>query len=207
MDMAETHDLVIFEDDPYVDLRFEGKRLPSLKSMDRKGRVIHLRSLSKTFAPGVRLGWAFGESGAIRQMVVAKQFSDAATNTPAQYILLEFIRLGLLDKQIQENIKFYRAKRDFMLGQMERHFPREATWNRPQGGFFIFVKLPKNMDADDLFQRAVDKDVAFVTGQPFFVDGSGQNTFRLSYSQAGEQDMEAAIRVIGDLIKDSLSRR
>ncbi|MGD9325576.1 MAG: PLP-dependent aminotransferase family protein [Desulfobacterales bacterium] len=207
MDMAETHDLVIFEDDPYVDLRFEGKHLPSLKSMDRTGRVIHLRSLSKTFVPGVRLGWAFGESGAIRQMVVAKQFSDAATNTPAQYILLEFIRLGLLDKQIQENIKFYRAKRDFMLAQMDRHFPQEATWNRPQGGFFIFVKLPKYMDADDLFQRAVDKNVAFVTGQPFFVDGSGQNTFRLSYSQAGESDMEAAIRVIGELIKTSLPDR
>ena len=207
MDLAETHDLVIFEDDPYVDLRFEGKHLPSLKSMDRKGRVIHLRSLSKTFVPGVRLGWAFGESGAIRQMVVAKQFADAATNTPAQYILLEFIRQGLFDKQIQENIKFYHAKRNFMLAQMERHFPREATWNRPQGGFFIFVKLPKNMDADELFQRAVDKDVAFVTGQPFFVDGSGQNTFRLSYSQAGEADMEAAIRIIGELIKDSLPGR
>ncbi len=207
MDLAETHDLVIFEDDPYVDLRFEGKRLPSLKSMDRKGRVIHLRSLSKTFVPGVRLGWAFGEPGAIRKMVVAKQFADAATNTPAQYILLEFIRRGLLDKQIQENIKFYRAKRDFMLAQMDRHFPREATWNRPQGGFFIFVKLPKNMDADELFQRAVVKDVAFVTGRPFFVDGSGHNTFRLSYSQAGEADMEAAIRVIGELIKDSLADR
>ena len=205
--LAETHDLVVFEDDPYADLRFEGERLVSLKSMDRKGRVIHLRSLSKTFVPGVRLGWAFGESGAIRQMVVAKQFSDAATNTPAQYILMEFIRLGLLDKQIQENIKFYRAKRDFMLAQMDRHFPREATWNRPQGGFFIFVKLPKNMDADELFQRAVDKDVAFVTGQPFFVDGSGQNTFRLSYSQVGEEDMEAAIREIGNLIKDSLAGR
>ena len=207
MKIAETNDLVIFEDDPYVDLRFEGKHLPSLKSMDRTGRVIHLRSLSKTFVPGVRLGWAFGEPGAIRQMVVAKQFSDAATNTPAQYILLEFIRLGLLDKQIQENIKFYRAKRDFMLVQMDRHFPREATWNQPQGGFFIFVKLPKPMDADDLFQRAVDKDVAFVTGQPFFVDGSGQNTFRLSYSQAGEADTEAAIRVIGELIKTSLPGR
>jgi 2-aminoadipate transaminase len=205
MDLAETHDLVIFEDDPYVDLRFEGKRLPSLKSMDRKGRVIHLRSLSKTFVPGVRLGWAFGESGAIRQMVVAKQFADAATNTPAQYILLEFIRRGLLEKQIQENTKFYRAKRDFMLAQMDRHFPREATWNRPRGGFFIFVKLPKHMNANELFQRAVDKDVAFVTGQPFFVDGSGQNTFRLSYSQAGEEDMEAAIREIGNLIKDSLA--
>ncbi len=203
--LAETHDLVIFEDDPYADLRFEGKHLPSLKSMDRNGRVIHMRSLSKTFVPGVRLGWAFGESGAIRQMVVAKQFADAATNTPAQYILLEFIRQGLLDRQIQENIKFYRAKRDFMLAQMDRHFPREATWNRPGGGFFIFVKLPKDMDAAELFQRAVDKNVAFVTGQPFFVDGSGHNTLRLSYAQAGEEDMAAAIRVIGHLIKDDLA--
>jgi len=203
--LAETQDLVIFEDDPYADLRFEGKRLPSLKSMDHSGRVIHLRSLSKTFVPGFRLGWAFAESGVIRQMAVAKQFSDAATNTPAQHILLEFIRQGLLDRQIQENIEFYRAKRDFMLAQMDRHFPREATWSRPRGGFFIFVKLPKNMDAGELFRRAVEKNVAFVTGQPFFVDGSGHNTFRLSYSQAGEEDIEAAIRVIGNLIKDSLA--
>jgi 2-aminoadipate transaminase len=203
--LAETHDLVIFEDDPYADLRFEGQRLPSLKSMDRSGRVIHLRSLSKTFVPGVRLGWAFGESDAIRQMVVAKQFSDAATNTPAQYILLEFIRRGLLDRQIQENIEFYRAKRDFMLEQMDRHFPREVTWSRPRGGFFIFVKLPISMDAGELFQRAVDRNVAFVTGQPFFVDGSGHNTFRLSYSQVGEEDIKAAIRKIGNLIKDGLA--
>ena len=203
--LAETHDLIIFEDDPYADLRFEGHRLPSLKSMDRSGRVIHLRSLSKTFVPGFRLGWAVGDSEAIRQMVVAKQFSDAATNTPAQYILLEFIRQGLLDKQIKENIRFYRAKRDFMIAQMERYFPQETTWNRPQGGFFIFVKLPKNMDATELFQRAVARNVAFVTGQPFFVDGSGHNTFRLSYSQVGEEDMEAAIREIGNLIKDELA--
>ena len=203
--LAETHDLVIFEDDPYADLRFEGQRLPSLKSMDRSGRVIHLRSLSKTFVPGFRLGWAFGESETIRQMVVAKQFSDAATNTPAQYILLEFIRQGLLDKQIQENIKFYRAKRDFMLEQMDRQFPREATWSRPRGGFFIFVKLPINMDAGELFQRAVDRNVAFVTGQTFFVDGSGHNTFRLSYSQVGEEDIKAAIREIGNLIKEGLA--
>jgi 2-aminoadipate transaminase len=203
--LAETHDLIIFEDDPYADLRFEGNHLPSLKSMDCSGRVIHLRSLSKTFVPGFRLGWAVGDSGAIRQMVVAKQFSDAATNTPAQYILLEFIRQGLLDKQIEENIEFYRAKRDFMIAQMERYFPQETTWNRPQGGFFIFVKLPKNMDAAELFQRAVARNVAFVTGQPFFVDGSGHNTFRLSYSQVGEEDMEAAIREIGNLIKEELA--
>jgi 2-aminoadipate transaminase len=199
--LAETHDLVIFEDDPYGELRFEGDPLPSLKSLDRSGRVIHLRSLSKTFVPGLRLGWAAGDSGAIRQMVVVKQFADAATNTPAQYILLEFIRQGLLDKQIQDNIKFYRSKRDFMLEQMERYFPHEVTWNRPQGGFFIFVQIPGDMDAADLFRQAVAKNVAFVTGQSFFVDGSGHNTLRLSYAQAGHQDIEFAIRKIGNLIK------
>ena len=199
--LAETHDLIIFEDDPYGELRFEGDSLPSLKSLDRSGRVIHLRSLSKTFVPGMRLGWVAGDSGAIRQMVVAKQFADAATNTPAQYILLEFIRQGLLDKQIKDNIKFYRSKRDCMLEQMECYFPDEVTWNRPGGGFFIFVQLPGDMDAADLFQQAVDKNVAFVTGQSFFVDGSGQNTLRLSYAQAGHQDIEFAIRKIGNLIK------
>ncbi|NNL78557.1 MAG: PLP-dependent aminotransferase family protein [Desulfobacterales bacterium] len=202
--MADTHDLIIFEDDPYGELRFEGRHLPSLHSLDPNGRVIHLRSLSKIFAPGMRLGWVYGNSGAIRQMAVAKQFDDAATNTPAQFILLEFIRQGLLDKQIKANIEFYRAKRDFMLKQMERHFPCEAKWNRPQGGFFIFVHLPANMDAGKLFQQAVDRQVAFVTGRPFFVDGSGHNTLRLSYSQAGTEDIASAIREIGDLIKRSL---
>jgi len=199
--LAQTHDLIILEDDPYGELRFEGEHLPSLKSLDRNGRVIQLRSLSKTFVPGMRLGWAVGESGAIRQMVVAKQFADAATNTPAQYILYEFIRQGLLDRQIQENVKFYRTKRDFMLARMDRYFPEEVTWNRPAGGFFIFVHLPPDLDAADLFRQAVDKNVAFVTGQPFFIDGSGHNTLRLSYAQACHQDIEYAIRKIGNLIK------
>ena len=131
--------------------------------------------------------------------------ADAATNTPAQHILLEFIRQGLLDRQIQENTDFYRAKRDFMLKQMDRHFPAEATWNRPQGGFFIFVHLPGDMDAEKLFHSAVDQNVAFVTGSPFFVDGSGRNTFRLSYSQASREDMEIAIRTLGNLIKEQLA--
>lgn len=202
--LAQEHDVMIFEDDPYGDLRFEGEPLPSLNSLDSNGRVIHLRSLSKIFSPGMRLGWAAGESGAIRQMTVAKQFDDCATNTPAQYVLLEFIKRGLLDKQVRTNIAHYRAKRDFMLEQLERYFPEEVTWNRPEGGFFVFVHLPEDWDAAELFQNAVKKNVAFVTGRPFFVDGSGRNTFRLSYSQAGLEDIEAAINTIGALIKDRL---
>jgi DNA-binding transcriptional MocR family regulator len=138
---------------------------------------------------------------------VAKQFADAATNTPAQHILLEFIRQGLLDRQIKNNIAFYRAKRDFMLECMEQYFPADVSWNRPRGGFFIFVILPSQMDAAELFQRAVEQKVAFVTGQPFFVDGSGQNTFRLSFAQAGSDDIEFAIRTLGQLIKGRLPGR
>jgi 2-aminoadipate transaminase len=205
--LADEYDLIIFEDDPYGELRFEGRRLPSLKSLDEKGRVIHLRSLSKTFVPGLRLGWVYGEKGAIRQMVVAKQYADAATNTPAQHLLLAFIRQGLLDRQIQDNISFYRDKRDFMLAQMERHFPVAVSWNRPRGGFFIFVHLPPALDAADLLRRAVERKVAFVTGQPFFVDGSGRNTLRLSYAQAGNEDTQIAVRILGQLIKDSLARQ
>ena len=166
--LATAYDLIIFEDDPYGELRFEGRRLPSLKSLDEDHRVIHLRSLSKTFVPGMRLGWACADPHSIRQMTVVKQFADAATNTPAQYILLEFIRQGLLDRQIKGNIDFYRSKRDFMLEQMDRYFPAEITWNRPQGGFFIFVSLPESMDAAKLFRRAIARNVAFVSGQPFF---------------------------------------
>ncbi len=206
MILAEKYDLMIFEDDPYCDLRFEGEGLPSLKTLDSKGCVIHLRSLSKIFTPGMRLGWAAGESGAIRQMTVAKQFDDCATNTPAQHILLEFIRRGLLDKQIRANVVHYRTKRDFMLEQLDRHFPDEVKWNRPEGGFFIFVHLPEGWDAGELFQNAIKENVAFVTGRPFFVDGSGRNTFRLSYSQAGLEDIEAAVRTIGALIREQAAR-
>ena len=204
--LAEEYDLVIFEDDPYGELRFEGRQLPSLKALDSDDRVIHLRSLSKTFVPGMRLGWACGRKDAIRKMAVAKQYIDAATNSPAQYILLEFIRKGLLDKQIRENISFYRGKRDFMLQQMQHHFPSGVSWNRPQGGFFIFVQLPPNSDANNLFRQAVKHKVAFVTGQPFYIDGRGQNTFRLSYAQAEKKDIEFAIQVLGRLIRNSLDQ-
>jgi 2-aminoadipate transaminase len=205
--LAEEYDLIIFEDDPYGELRFEGRCLPSLKSLDERDRVIQLRSLSKTFVPGMRLGWICGEKNAVRQMAVAKQFADAATNTPAQYILLEFIRQGLLDKQIKKNTSFYRAKRDFMLERMEHYFPSKVSWNRPQGGFFIFVSLPLGMDTAELFRHAVEHKVAFVTGQPFFVDGSGRNTFRLSYAQADNEDIEFAIRVLGKLIQKNMAHR
>lgn len=207
IEIAESHNLVIFEDDPYAELRFEGERLPALKHLDTGGRVIHLRSFSKTFNPGMRLGWIAADQRIIRHMVTAKQFIDINTNSMSQLILLEFIRRGLLEKQIEKNIEHYRQKRDFMLAQMEKHFPEDVSWNRPMGGFFIFVHLPEKLKAADLFYAAIDRNIAFINAHSFFVDGSGHNTLRLSYSQATLEVIEIVIREIADLIKENLARR
>ena len=206
LELTEKHDLVIFEDDPYCELRFEGRRLPSLMSLDNSGRVIHMRSMSKIFAPGMRLAWAVGQPEVIRKMVTAKQFVDCATNTLAQYVLLEFIRSGLLAKRIVLNNRHYRRKRDYMLQQLKKYFPGAVKWNRPAGGFFIFVRLPQYLNATELLAEAVDKNVAFVAGEPFYIDGSGQNTFRLSYSQASKTDIAAGIKALGTMIKQRLKK-
>jgi 2-aminoadipate transaminase len=204
VELALSYDLVIFEDDPYGDLRFEGRHLPPIMSLDTSGRVIHMRSTSKTFAPGLRVAWTIGRPDMIRKMVVAKQFVDVATNTLAQYILLEFIRSGLLKERIKLNNQHYKRKRDFMLEQLETHFPEPVQWNHPAGGFFIFVRLPQHMDASGLLSEAIERKVAFVAGEPFFIDHSGTHTFRLSYSQSNESVIAAAVAELGRLIKKRL---
>jgi 2-aminoadipate transaminase len=204
VELAERYDLIIFEDDPYGDLRFEGEHLPPIMSLDTGGRVVHMRSTSKTFAPGLRVAWTIGPPEMIRKMVVTKQFVDIATNTLAQHILLEFIHSGLLEKRIALNNKHYKRKRDFMLEQLDIHFPEQVRWNHPAGGFFIFVRLPETMDASELLGEAIEHQVAFVAGEPFFIDHSGTHTFRLSYSQSDESVIAEAVAELGKLIKKRL---
>lgn len=199
--LAESFNFVIFKDDPYGDLCFEGRHLPPLMSLDTTGRVIHMRSMYKTFSPGMRLAWTISQPDVVRKMAIAKQFVDCTTNTLSQYILLEFIRHGLLEKSIEFSNEYYRHKRDYMLQQLEIHFPKEVKWNRPSGGFFIFVWLPEDMNATELLTEAINHNVAFVAGTSFFVDGSAKNSLRLSYSQASLTDINMAVAKLGSLIK------
>ena len=203
--LAEEFDFMIFEDDPYGEIRFEGDRLPSLKALDRWGRVIHMRSFSKTIAPGLRVGWLSGETAVVGRAVVMKQFVDICTNVLGQHITYEFFRRGWLQKRIPLLVEHYCQKRDFMLDQLEKHFPPEVTWTRPLGGFFIWVRLPEEVDAGDLLVEAIKRRVAFIPGASFFVDGSGQNTLRLSYSQTAESEMEAAVSELGQIIRNRLT--
>ncbi len=205
LELAERYRFMIFEDDPYGELRFEGEPLPSLMALDETGCVIYLRSMSKTFSPGMRIAWAAAQSSVIDKMELAKQFSDISTNSLTQLVLLEMIRTGALGRAVERNIAYYRIKRDLMLELMTRHFPEQISWTRPAGGFFTFVTLPETLDGDDLLTEALKHKVAFVSGSAFFVEGSGRNSFRLSYSQASAQDIRAAIPILGQLIDDRLA--
>lgn len=208
--LAAAEDLLIIEDDPYGELRFEGSSIPALWALasehGAEGRVIHLHSMSKTFAPGLRVSFSLAEPGLLRRMVVAKQYVDACTETLGQYLALEFIRRGWLDRQIQRNIAFYRSQRDALLAAMDRHFPKVPglSFSRPRGGFFVFVRLPQGVDADVLVREAIARDVAFVSGSQFHVDGSGRDTFRLSFAQSDAPTLEAAAAEIGALLTERL---
>jgi 2-aminoadipate transaminase len=200
--IAEEQDLVIVEDNPYRDLRYSGEPVPPVKAYDTEGRVIYLRSFSKLFCPGLRLAFCVAHADAIRRMVIARQFEDCCANAFGQYVLYEFCKRGLLDKQIEKNRDHYRKKRDILLRAIEKHFPKEVRWNRPDGGFFVFAHLPEGLDGEELLKEAVGRNVAFVAGAPFFADGGGKNTFRLSFAQSEPEVIEEAVEELGKLIKE-----
>jgi 2-aminoadipate transaminase len=205
--LASEHDFVIVEDDPYGTLRYEGERIPSIQHFDREHRVVHIHSFSKILCPGFRLAMVSGEAGLIRKMVVAKQYVDSVTNTPAQFVALELLTSGAMDRRIEANKTYYRQKRDLLLQALDRHFPRTVRWTRPKGGFFIFVHLPKWMDGTQLLRESVEQNVAFVAGAPFFCDGSGHNTMRLSFSQIDPGTIDRAVATVADIIKRRIAEQ
>lgn len=205
LSLADQYDFLIVEDNPYGDLNYDGKFLPPLKALDQSDRVIYLRSFSKVFSPGIRLAWVAGEKNVIRKMAIAKQYIDACTNTLSQYLMFEFCKRGHFETQVKKNIAFYKAKRDFMLHALEKYFPEEVQWNRPLGGFFIFITLPRYLDAEKILGDAIAENVAFVAGHPFFIDDSGRNTMRLSFAQSTNDEIDKAIRTLGQIIKKYLT--
>lgn len=201
LELAQRHDFLIFEDDPYGELRFGGEALPPIAALDTEGRVVHIRSLSKTFAPGLRLAWLHAEAGLLRRLVIAKQFVDACTNTLGQHMVLAFMESGGLDARIAASIAHYRAKRDRLLESLDSHLP--VTHTRPKGGFFVWVTLPQGSNAEALLVETAARGVLFVAGRPFFVDGSGANTLRLSYSQVPMDDIDPAIRILAEVVNEA----
>lgn len=205
--LAEKYDLIIIEDSPYRQLRFEGEAPAPLLSLNSE-RVLSLYTFSKILLPGFRLGWMAGPMELVQKMIVAKQAVDLCAPPFNQAVLAEFIRRGHLDSQIKKIVDAYRDKRDFMLDKMDQYMGDipGITWTRPQGGLFLWVTLPESLDATEMFLSAVEKKVAYVMGSSFDPEGSDKRTMRLNFSFASKEEIDAGISRLGDVIKERISR-
>ncbi len=193
VEVAKKYDLIILEDSPYKEIRFDGESLPTIYSMCPE-RVILLGTLSKTFAPGLRLGWVLAAEQVIEKIIVAKQSADLCTPILNQELAGRYIASGKFDENLKKTIALYRSKRDLMLECLEKYMPEGVTWTKPDGGLFMLVTLPKNLDARDLFDLAIKENVAFIIGEVFFCDGGGQNTLRLNFSYVSDEKMVEGVK-------------
>jgi len=204
IEIAEKYNLLILEDDPYGYVRFDGEEIPSIFSMDTSGRVVFACSFSKILAPGTRVAWCAGNKEIIRKMTVFKQGVDVCTSVVAQAMVYEYCRLGHLDSFLPKIIDHYRKKRDAMEEAFRKYLPQgEVKWLTPRGGFFYWLETPK-VKAKDLFEKAVEKKVAFVLGEPFFPNGGGEHNFRMCFTFASKEQTEEGISRLGEALRELL---
>ncbi|MCK9225624.1 MAG: PLP-dependent aminotransferase family protein [Candidatus Muirbacterium halophilum] len=196
----------ILEDSPYRALRYSGESIPTILSLDKKGYVISMYTFSKTMLPGLRLGWLVSQNKEIIQkLTIIKQGTDLCTPPFTQAIAAEFVKLGHLETQITNNVAYYKQKLKFMLNALEKEMPKidGLSWTKPEGGMFLWVKLPDHMSADDLFPKAVKEKVAYVIGSAFHCNGKGQNTLRVNFSYSTIEDIDLGIKRLAKVIKDN----
>ncbi len=202
--LAAEYDMLVIEDDPYASLRYTGSVMPLIKTFDTSDNVILLTSYSKTFSPGLRVACCCGNAELVRKMVIAKQGSDTHSPNLNQALVAEFLNQDQMAAHLDYINTIYAKSLNIMLDAMGKYFPEWARYERPEGGLFVWVTLPKDMDASEIYQRAVkEKLVAYVPGAPFFTKpGIGDNTFRMNFSAEPEQRIVEGVKRLGDLLKE-----
>ncbi|HYS18907.1 MAG TPA: PLP-dependent aminotransferase family protein [Candidatus Binatia bacterium] len=206
LEAAARHQVPIVEDGFDGSLYYgDGPTLP-LKAADRGGVVIYIGTFSKILFPGLRLGWLVGPRPILERLQAAKQLADLHTSALIQAAVHRFCERKLLDRHATRVATEYARRRSLLLAALRRRMPSEVTWTEPQGGFSLLVTLPAGMDTGALLPQAVERGVAFTPGAPFFVDGGGQRTLRLSFSSVAAGRIDEGIRRLAETIKSARSR-
>ena len=206
VELAEEHDVVILEDTPYRELRYEGERVPTIKSLDTTGRVVHLGSFSKILAPGLRLGWTLANPEIREKLALLKLAADTQNGTLNMRTAAAYLTGFDIEHHIATMLPTYRHKRDLMLTTMEESFPSGITWTRAQGGLFTWATFPERLDVA-AFQRDVlipRSRVIVVPGAPFFADRPEANHARMSFSGVPDERLVAGVRSMGALLSEAL---
>jgi 2-aminoadipate transaminase len=200
INLAKKYDIPIIDDNPYGELRFYGEPVPSLKVMGGE-HVIQLGTFSKIISPGLRIGWIAAEPEFIGVCERMKQACDLHSNTFAQYVIYEFARDGALEQHIEVIKKAYKRRRDLMIQSLEGNFDDDTTWSKPEGGLFLWVKLPDGISASDLLPEALKKGFAYVPGKYFYSEKPDDSTLRLNFCNATEENIVEGIRRLASVAK------
>jgi DNA-binding transcriptional MocR family regulator len=197
--LAAEHDFVIFEDDPYGELSFEGARLPTMLSLDPDEHVVFASSFSKTIAPGVRIGYLIGPPALIAQITTLAVNTYISPNMLAEAIVHEFCRSGAINDSIEHVKRALRERRDALVGALDRYIGEDATFVAPEGGYFLWVELPEEVDTEQLLAAASERGVVFVKGSDFMLEG-GRNALRLAYSGVTPDQIDEGVRRLGEAL-------
>ena len=205
--LAQKYDVLILEDNPYFELRYEGEYVPNIKSLDTEGRVVFAGSYSKILSAGIRLGYAIGHRDLIAKLVIGKQATDVHTNLFFQVVAAEYMSRYDLDAHIEKARGIYREKRDLMLRCLEQKLPQDVTFSRPQGGLFVWMELPEGSDGKALAALTVEQKVSIVPGNCFMVDDEKVNRgVRLNYSRPSKEQIERGTDILAECVRQYLGK-
>ena len=203
LELAEKYDFLIFEDNPYGELRFSGESVPTMKSMDTNGRVVYFGSFSKILSPGLRIGFVCADKLLMERMVICKQVSDVHTNVLSQMVAYEYLQRYDIDKHIQKLRQVYGRRCKLMMECMDKYFPKSVKHTCPEGGIFLFCTMPDGFDSRDVMKKALEKGVAFVPGNATMInDKESYPNFRMNYSNASEENIEKGIKLLGEVLHE-----
>lgn len=206
---AERRNVLVVEDDPYRELYFEDSASEAdvrpMRADDDGGRVIYLSSFSKTLAPGFRVAWLDAPPPLAVKFEMAKQASDLCTGALDQRVVYECCRQGILERQLPLLRQHYQAKRDVMVEALTREFGADVSWPAPRGGFFLWATLPPQVDGEAMIARAAANGVIYVAGEAFFVDGTGRNQIRLSFSAPTHENIREGVTRLAGTVRDALA--
>ena len=203
LELAKKYGTIILEDSPYRKVRFKGEHQKTFYALDKgEGNVITMFTFSKTLAPGLRLGYIIGDKEIIRKFVILKQALDLCTSPACQAIAEEYLKRGNIEKHIAEMAKLYGKKRDVMIAALRKYMPKGVSWTEPEGGLFLWVVMPENIDSEKMLETAIKNNVAYVMGSAFYPDGSGKNTMRLNFSYSSFEEIDEGIKRLAKAITE-----
>ncbi|HEX9888442.1 MAG TPA: PLP-dependent aminotransferase family protein [Nitriliruptorales bacterium] len=202
-ELIEAHDLVVLEDNPYGLLDFEGITWPSFRELI-PDRTIYVGTVSKTFAPGARIGWVAAPGPVRNKLTLLREAADLCPSNLTQMIVETWLRRQPWQEQVKRFREVYRERAETMLRSLADEFPEGCTWTDPRGGFYVWVTLPRGIDTSDLLAKAVNKRVAYVPGRGFYADGQGGDQLRLCYSYPTPERIREGVTRLGELLHDEL---